>query len=195
MKIGIDIDNTLTDTQNDINIAAYKYAKYLGKDVSKINKLDEDINNNSTYYVNKFHFHYKELKYFLSGIWEDIVSSAEPREHVSNIIKKLKEEGNKIYIITARVKEFHDDPYMLSKTWLDKNNIVYDKLIVDVRDKALICKQEKIDLFIDDQLYNCQDISRNNIKVIRISNDTDKYGNIINCLNWLEIYDVIKGMK
>lgn len=195
MIIGIDIDNTLTDVQKEINTSAYKYAKKLGKDVSDIDNLNEDINNNSLYYINKFDFNYDELKYFLSGIWEDIVSNAEPREHVSYIIKKLKEEGNKIYIITARVKEFHEDSYMLSKTWLDKNNIEYDKLIVDVRDKASICKEEKVDLFIDDQLHNCIELSNENIKVIRITNDIKKYNNIINCRNWLEIYDVIKEMK
>lgn len=68
MIIGIDIDNTLTDIQKEINIAAYKYAKKLGKDVSDVDKLDEDINNNSSYYINKFHFNYDELKYFLGGI-------------------------------------------------------------------------------------------------------------------------------
>lgn len=195
MIIGIDIDNTLTDVKKDINDAAFNYARQLGKDVSAINNLDEDINNNSLYYIKKFHYNYDELKQFLSTLWEDIVSRAKPRENVVDVIDELKKEGNKIYIVTSRVKEFHKDPYLLSKNWLDKNNISYDKLIVDIRDKSFVCKREKIDIFIDDQLSNCIQISNSNTKVIRITNDKINYENIINCENWVAIYDVIKGMK
>lgn len=68
MTIGIDIDNTLTDIKDDLNLAAYNYAKELGKNIDKINNLDEDQNNNSLYYINKFSFNYDELKYFLKNI-------------------------------------------------------------------------------------------------------------------------------
>lgn len=112
-----------------------------------------------------------------------------------SVIKKLREEGNKIYIVIARVNEFHDNPYMLSKIWLDENGIEYDKLIVNARKKAPICIEENIDLFIDDQLHNCLEISKEGIKVIRITNDNENYDNIINCSNWIEIYEIIKGMK
>ena len=64
MTIVIDIDNTLTDIKDDLNLAAYNYAKELGKNIDKINNLDEDQNNNSLYYINKFSFNYDELKYF-----------------------------------------------------------------------------------------------------------------------------------
>lgn len=41
MIIGIDIDDTLTNIGTDINIAAYNYAKKLGKD---INDSENNIN-------------------------------------------------------------------------------------------------------------------------------------------------------
>ncbi len=50
--------------------------------------------------------------------------------------------------------------------WLKKNNIYYDKLIVNVRKKGEICKQEKIDLFIDDNISNCLDVTKYGIKTI-----------------------------
>lgn len=106
MIIGIDIDNTLTDVQKEINIATYKYAKILGKDVSDIDNLDEGIDNNSSYYINKFHFNYDELKYFLSGIWENIVSNAEPRENVSCVIKNYEEKEIKYILSQLELKNF-----------------------------------------------------------------------------------------
>lgn len=91
-----------------------------------------------------------------------------PRFNAVEAINRLRKEG---IIITTRDSEFHDDLYLLSKNWLDKNNIEYDKLIVNAREKGTVCKNENIDLFIDDQLNNCLDVLKEGIKVIRISNE------------------------
>lgn len=195
MIIGIDIDDTLTNIGTDINIAAYNYAKKLGKDINDSENLLEAINNNAEFYKRKFKFNYDELKYFLKNIQEEITSKAKPRDGVVKIIKKLRSEGHKIYIVTARCTEFHDNPYELSKNWLDKNKIEYDKLIVNAREKATVCTKENIELFIDDQLNNCIEISNVGIKTIRISNDKTKYENIVTINNWNEIYNFIKEME
>ena len=127
------------------------------------------------------------LKYFLKEIQEDITKNTKLREGAKEFIEKLRKDGYEIYIITARDFEFHDDPYKLSKDWLDKNNIEYDKIIVNAREKAKICKAENIDIFIDDQLANCMKISDEGIRVIRITNYTEKHGDIVNKTNWEEI--------
>lgn len=194
MIIGIDIDDTLTDIRDKIKIEATNYAKKLGKIVNDEHNYIEDKNNGNTY-QQKYGFTYEELKYFLKEIQEEITKNAKPREKVKETIKKLREEGHKIYIITARDKEFHDDPYMLSKDWLDKNKIEYDKIIVNARDKAKICKEKKVDIFIDDQLANCMKVSSEGIKVIRITDYKEEHGDIINKSNWEEIYKYIKEME
>lgn len=194
MIIGVDIDDTLTDIRYKIKEEATKYAKQLGKEVKNENEYIEDKNNGNTY-QEKYGFTYEELKYFLKEIQEEITKNANPREGVKEAIKKLRKDGNQIYIITARDEEFHDDPYMLSKNWLDKNDIEYDKIIVNARYKDKICKEEKIDIFIDDQLANCMKVSNEGIKVIRITDYKEKHGNIINKSNWEEIYKYINEME
>ena len=184
MNIGIDIDNTLTEIQEELNKAAYDYAIKLGKNINNAENQLEDIKNNGDAYKKKFEFTYDELKYFLKDIQEEITNKAEPRPDVVEVIKKLKKNGHKIFIVTARDSEFHDDPYLLSKDWLDKNNIEYDRLIVNAREKAIVCKQENIELFIDDQLNNCLEISRAGIKVIRITDDENSNDQITNLSNW-----------
>lgn len=196
MNIGIDIDDTLTDIRDKLNLAAEKYANELGKE----NKNEEDKyvedNNNGNVYQIKYGFTYEELKYFLSVIHEGITKKEEPRKNCVEIIRKLHNEGHKIYIITARDSEFHEDPYKLSKDWLDKNNIYYDELIVNARNKLEVCQRENIDLFIDDQLANCTKLSEAGIKVIRITEYNDiQHGDIINKKNWNEIYNYIKEME
>ena len=196
MNIGIDIDDTLSDIRDKLNLAAEKYANELGKE----NKNEEDKyvedNNNGNVYQIKYGFTYEELKYFLSVIHEGITKKEEPRKNCVEIIRKLHNEGHKIYIITARDSEFHEDPYKLSKDWLDKNNIYYDELIVNARNKLEVCQRKNIDLFIDDQLANCTKLSEAGIKVIRITEYNDiQHGDIINKKNWNEIYNYIKEME
>ena len=196
MNIGIDIDDTLTDIRDKLNLAAEKYANELGKEnKNEEDKYVEDSNNGNVYQI-KYGFTYEELKYFLSVIHEGITKKEEPRKNCVEIIRKLHNEGHKIYIITARDSEFHEDPYKLSKDWLDKNNIYYDELIVNARNKLEVCQRENIDLFIDDQLANCTKVSEAGIKVIRITEYNDiQHGDIINKKNWNEIYNYIKEME
>ena len=195
MIIGIDIDNTLTELQDKLNEAAFKYAKELGKEIQDVDDTLEDAKNNGDIFIKKFKFTYEELVYFLKDIQEEITNKAKPRSGAVETIKRLRRDGHKIYIVTARDSEFHDDPYGLSKRWLDENNIEYDKLIVNAREKAPICKAENIDLFIDDQLFNCIQIAKEGIKTIRISNEEKELDNVVNVKNWEEIYKYIKEME
>ena len=193
MRIGIDIDNTLTDIEDELENAVKIYAKSLGK--SEIaDYIDLVDNNDGNIYQARFDFTYDELKYFLKDIQENITINALPRKDVVESIAYLRKKGNKIYIITARDSEFHDNPYKLSKEWLDKNNLEYDKLIVDARDKAKVCLEEKIDIFIDDSLSNCINVSNVGIKTIRISKDTEKQNDFVTLDNWNSIYEYINNL-
>ena len=195
MKIGIDIDNTLTEVQEELNKAAFEYAISLGKKIDNYDNPMEDIKNNRDKYRKKFQFTYEEIKYFLKNIQENITNNAIPRENAKEVIDKLKKDRNEIYIITARDSEFHDDPYKLSKDWLDKNEIYYDKLIVNAREKSSVCEKEKIDLFIDDQLNNCLSVQNAGIQTIMITDKTYNYDKIKQLKDWNEIYNYINEME
>ncbi len=188
MNIGIDINNTITEVQEELNFAAYQYAIKLGKNIKNAENPFEEITKNGDTYKKKFQFSYDELKYFLKNIQEEITNKAKPRDNAIETIKKLRKEGHKIIIITARDSEFHDDPYLLSKNWLDENKIEYDKLIVNAREKGIVCKNENIDLFIDDQLNNCIDVEKEGIQTIRISTNNKECTNITSLKDWKEIY-------
>lgn len=195
MNIGIDIDNTITEVQNELNKAAYDYAIKLGKNIENADNSLEVIKNNGDTYKKNFQFSYDELKYFLKNIQEKITNKAKPRDNAVEVINGLKREGHKIFIITARDREFHDNPYLLSKNWLNENNIEYDKIIVNAREKGTVCKNENIDLFIDDQLNNCVDVEKEGIQTIRISADDKKYTNIVSLKDWKEIYKFVLSEK
>ena len=163
MKIGIDIDDTLSCIKNKVNKELYNYCIKIGKNV-KLYK--GQINSYDYLYKEVYKLNDREKHFFCSTILENIMSNIEPRRHVVKVLKRLKKENYEIYIITSRSTKYHKDPYILSKKWLDKYEILYDKLIVNVNDKLEICKSYKIDIFIDDQICNCEKILKNNMELI-----------------------------
>ena len=173
MKIGIDIDNTLTDIKQQLDDAVYEYAKSINKgDVNKnINIID--VNNDGNIYQRMFNLNYEELKYFLGPIQEKITNNASPRPYCVDIVNQLHNQGNEIYIITARDNEFHDNPYLQSETWLKTHNIYFDNLIVNARDKKTVCLENSIDLLIDDSISNCLNVSSAGIQTLTIGNDKE----------------------
>lgn len=192
MKIGIDIDDTLTEIEDQLLEAAYQYAKDLGKTVHNHREQILDRHNDGGIYKEVFGFNTDELKYFLSTIQENITNAALPRSGAVEIIKKLKDDGHHITIITARDSEFHEDPYNQSKTWLDKHHIMYDKIIVNARDKKIACKQENIALLIDDSIGNCERVSEIGVDTIRICKPKNIGAYSPSLSNWEEIYGYIE---
>jgi len=105
MRIGIDIDDTITNIKDDLDEAAYQYALSLGKNPSR-EKLVECYNNPNLngIYEAAFGFNEEEIMHFLTKIHEDIIYKAIPRPNCVSILKKLKNEDNDIIIITERRK-------------------------------------------------------------------------------------------
>jgi len=71
MRIGIDIDDTLTDIKEELDRAAISYAKGIGKLIDENIKI-EGLYGNGNIYQQIFHFSEEELKYFLREIQESI---------------------------------------------------------------------------------------------------------------------------
>lgn len=195
MRIGIDIDNTLTDIKRQLDNAIYKYAKSINKMPANKNMDIIDTNNNGDVYQKMFNLSYEELKYFLGPIQEKITNNAIPRPYCVDIIKQLHNDRNEIYIITARDSEFHEDPYLQSEVWLNENNIYFDKLIVNARDKKKICLDNDIDLLIDDSISNCLNVSNAGIYTLTIGHNKEIINGIRNFNNWQQIYNFLSENK
>ena len=88
MRIGIDLDNTVCNTHEEVNKYKEKYAKDNNIDIS-------EIKSNNDYHEDFF------SKYMI-----EILSNATIKDNVSEVIKRLKDKGNEIYIITARSNNY-----------------------------------------------------------------------------------------
>lgn len=181
MRIGIDIDDTITNTWETLMPIFSK----------RFNRtLDENLL--------PYYYQLKDLitidEYFnIMREYEDILKDVSLKENVVNIINKLKSEGNEIIFITARNKGY-SDPYNTTIKYLEKNNILYDKLIIDSWDKDEVCKKESIDLFIDDSYKHCKEVSKLGIDVLMIKTKYNKDICEFNMVdNWNSIYEYIKN--
>jgi len=110
----------------------------------------------------------------------------------------LREQGHEFVVITARgghVKEMKDDAIRL----LDENNIKFHKYYWHVKDKLEICKNENVDIMIDDDWRIIKNLADNGVKTLyfRDTNlkrlEENEYIKEVN--NWGDIYRVIKELE
>lgn len=116
------------------------------------------------------------------------------KKDAKEVIDKLKSEGNKIIIVTARNTRIYDDPVGFTTKQLEKLGIKYDKLVCSF-DKKQACIDEKIDIFIDDIIDNLKQVESVTEKVLLFNSMVNKSQNTsfqrVN--SWKEIYEYISN--
>lgn len=177
MTIGIDIDNTLTNT----SIVSNTYVK----------------NDMKFCYANN----YRELKSddgkeFLSKYLDNIVWEVGIKIDALNVLNYWHNLGYKLIFITARGTEKTNNYSNLNSLFLTSlyfinNEVPFDELIFLQENKSNACKKYNIDVFIDDKEKVLDEISALNIKTIRITNDSESKHKIVH--NWQEIKELIDG--
>lgn len=174
MKIGIDMDNTICSTNEKIEVYENIFIK---ENNITINKLWND-----NYYANLFLNKYLEIIY----------NETELKPNASLYINKLKEEGNEIYIITARSNNYVSDMYKIINNYCTKHNIKIDGIYINAKDKVDICINNNIDIMIEDSIYNYNKLKENNINTI-LFDENNNYPNINNRISsWNKIDKVLK---
>lgn len=194
MKIGIDIDDTLVITVESMIKYADKYdIEILGKKGIKGNL--GLIQNR--YYLNILYgWTDKEKFEFFDRYYKNVLNECTLMLNADKICQKLKQKGNEIYFVTARLTNINNcDTEEITKKTLIKNNIVYDKLIVNASDKIKICQEEGIELFIEGSYETCKQLLDRGINSILMTtkmNEKIDAGSIPRVSNWNEVYEKIK---
>lgn len=193
MRIGIDIDNCISNF-NDILLKEYlKHDKEL-RNTGIINENPE--------YLRKGMFDWtdEEENSFYNANIENFAKKLKPIEDSSYYIKKLKEDGHEIYIITGRNNGEYKNPYELTVEWLNKYDIIYDKLILtdayDKHSKTIVCLENNIDLMIEDSTRISLDLTNNGIKVFTMNTRYNQQEQSLDKVSkWKEIYERISKIN
>ncbi len=187
MRIGIDIDDTIANTNELLLEYADKYDK-LYKDGHGI--IDEDC-----YKFNgMYDWDEKDREHFLETYMVETLKNVEVKDHVKEVIDKLVEDGHEIIFITTRDGDFIENSHDLTKEWLDRNHIKYHLIIAGNKRKSSYAEALKLDLFIDDSVKNCLKVSEKGIDVLLFdtiyNRDNNDYKRV---KDWLEIYEYVKS--
>ena len=184
VRIGIDIDDTITDSWSSV-------MKVMCKDFNRdINEVIES----KAIYEGITGLSFEDYLKYSSGVFPIVLKDVKLKDNVLDVLNKLFID-NEIYFITARLDASYGDAYQFSKDFLDRNNIPYTGIIANTREKGSVCKRLGIDLFIDDSRKNCECVSKCGIPVIMFSNyfnsDEDRFKKVS---NWNEVLDIVEGL-
>lgn len=185
MRIGIDIDDVVTNTSEIIEefIDAESNSQELKKHIKSIMKGNPSD---------------PEIVSFCKKIYLEAFRKAKAKDNVSRVIKDLFNNGNEIFFITARGEklDYFKGSEKVTKEFLEQNNIEYTKILFNATDKAKLCLDNKIDLMIDDSIEHCEDVRAAGIKSIVFNSRVNK--DILTAVervdNWLELEEKILGL-
>ena len=178
MKIGIDIDDTLTNTEE---LQASYWKEYLN------NHPNPDYNENIPKNINTFGFKYIEDFW---DIYREQLFYPTFKENAALITNKLKNEGYELSVITSRPDYKYKDLHKRLEEWFYDNNIPITTIYTNIKNKGHYCKKKNIDLLIDNDIAQIQEANKYKVKTI-LFNDLNEYDGL-KTTNWLELYDIIK---
>lgn len=170
MNIGIDIDDTIAKTSEETDIWAKEYTEKILKREFKLNKK-EILDPMWARYL--YNWTEEEDKKFWDLYYEKIMENVKPKENAIDVINRLS-KNNKIFIITARWDKDNGKILHITKQWLKQNNINYNQLFLGYLDKRNIIKENDIELFIDDSIKTCKEITEMKIRTLIMNSRINK---------------------
>lgn len=197
MRIGIDIDDTTFLTVKSM----LKYADIYEAEISGVptNRDSFGLITNR-YYLKVLYGWDDETKFsFFKKYYKNVLEECTMLPNANKVIRKLKEDGDIIHFITARLMNIDGcDTEKITRDSLKKFDIPYDYLDLHVSDKLNFFRENNIDLCIEDSYETCRELEENGIKAILMTtkmNEQIDAGDIIRVNNWDDVYREICGIK
>ncbi len=192
-NIGIDIDNVISNFDEELLKEFISHDKCL-RNVGIVNANADYITNGM------FDWTREETNSFYCANIERIAKRLDVIDKAPDYIKKLKDDGYGIYIVSGRDNGDYQDAYQMTVDWLSKNGIEYDKLILtnskNFSDKAMVCIENDISIIIDDSVKTL--VEAYNRGIITLLMDTPynrKEKSLKRVYNWNEIYEFITAIN
>ncbi len=181
MRIGIDIDDVITDTSKSIQ----KYIEQYDENGEISNYMEDVMRGDMTN---------PTIKRFFADNCIDIFSNAKMKKNANIIMQKLLDDGNELYIITSRGEIKFKGSEGVTLNYFEEHHIPYTKILWNSFEKAQICADNQIDLMVDDSAKFCQEISEKNIKSILFTSSVNQNipVTVPRVNSWLELEEKLK---
>lgn len=188
MRIGIDLDGVVIDSETTFRT----YEEIYDIDTLKGNNL---IDREEPKFQARYNWTEEQKQEFIEKYFLTVSRESNLMSGFIRVYHLLKNQGHEFIVITARggfVKEMKDDAIRL----LEENNISFDKYYWKTEDKLEVCKNENVDIMIDDDWRIIKRLADNHIKTLYfrdtnlIKLEESKYIKEVN--NWGDIYRFIR---
>ena len=189
MKIGIDLDGVIFDSEKEFRVYSELYDMI---DLKQNSKLD----NKELKFQDRFKWTQEETEGFLNKYHKQIIIESNYMPGVKRILKLLKQDGHSLILITAR-GGINKNMIKITEERLKHDEMnIFDKYYWATENKDEVCIKENVDIMIDDFYKKCKSIADNKIKTIYLkdapSYDLEENEYIKVLYNWGEIYRYIK---
>ena len=175
MKIAIDIDDTFTIHQTKDTKFTLEFAKANNIDFKFVN--GQNIKDGITIdWTPKLY-----EKFWTSSFGKNFYKYAIVSSKNKQIIKTLQKRGHDVYFITARNPKWQN----LTENWLKRNALENIGLIF-AKNKGLVCHENNIDIFVDNDFKTCTEVASFGIKTYHF-NPTDKHSGMCDLNDLLKI--------
>ena len=190
MRIGIDVDGTLTNLQRFV---FDRGTKFFNKSVVRTDCMQVR---------NTFDVSQEDEKAFWDENIFDYAANYKPLDYAREALMELHEAGHEIIIITARYHtyEYSELGNRMRKTvvnWFKDNDLYFDKIIFTHEGKKYRCRENKIDVMIEDKAANILAIADDR-KVIAMDqpwNRKTEGDNIYRVYSWSEVVKKIEEIS
>ncbi len=172
ITIGIDIDDTLVKT----------------------NKKALEIIEREGYFSVDYYEKLPNLSDFINKHFVEIVKTSSLFEDSKETIKKLKDMGYRIVLISSRAFQEGADTEEDTIEYLENNNIQYDEVLLRRPNKVESCLQEHIDYFIDDKEKTLDTLGEIGVKCIKMQSIDKEPSKYITVNNWSEILSIFQKL-
>lgn len=175
MRIGIDLDDTLTKTKEAFPkyLKKYRRVHHLKRYSSEHQVTDDD-------YMN-----------FLKEYGEIVYCGLKEKRGASSILKKWALEGHELYVITARDERICPHVEEYTKRYLKNLGIVYQDIVFASSNKYEDAKKFHLDVYIDDQEKVLNTFPVKDVFLIRMVPNKNVYSKHHKVTSWKEIDKLI----
>ena len=192
MRIGVDLDGVVFDSEKEFRVYSELY------DILELKK-DSKIDNKKLRFQDRFNWKQEELQGFLNKYHKQIIVESNFMPGVKSVLQLMKQDGHSLILITARGSINKDMIKITEERLKNAGMDIFDKYYWATENKDEICVKENIDIMIDDFSEKCESIATKEIKTIYLkdapSYDLKENEYIKVLYNWGEIYRYIKELE
>ena len=190
MRIGIDIDGVILDSEKQFRNAAELY------DILEL-KRNSIINVNEGLIQRKYDWTDAEFHSFADKYFAECSKRSNLMPGAKEVIELLKKDGHELIIITARGYDLSIMKDIVEEI-IKREGLQFDKYYWRTPEKVGVARSENIDIMIEDSLHNCEKFADEGIRTIYLRDSNMKPSNnhlIKECYLWAEIYRYIIGLE